>query len=51
MHDFELVKPSSVADAVKALAKDGAQPLSGGQTLIATMKQRLADPAVLVSLT
>jgi aerobic carbon-monoxide dehydrogenase medium subunit len=51
MHNFDLVKPSSVADAVKALSKDGAQPLSGGQTLIATMKQRLADPALLVSLT
>jgi aerobic carbon-monoxide dehydrogenase medium subunit len=51
MHNFELVKPASVADAVKALAKDGAQALSGGQTLIATMKQRLADPSLLVSLT
>jgi aerobic carbon-monoxide dehydrogenase medium subunit len=51
MHNFDLVKPSSIADAVKALATDGAQPLSGGQTLIATMKQRLADPSVLVSLT
>jgi aerobic carbon-monoxide dehydrogenase medium subunit len=51
MHNFDLVKPSSIADAVKALSKDGAQPLSGGQTLIATMKQRLADPALLVSLT
>ena len=51
MHDFEFVKPASVADAVMALSQPGAQPLSGGQTLIATMKQRLADPSVLVSLT
>ena len=51
MHNFELVKPSSVADAVKALAQDGAQALSGGQTLTPTMKQRLATPSVLVSLT
>ncbi len=51
MHNFEFVKPASIADAVKALAADGAQALSGGQTLIATMKQRLADPSVLVSLT
>ncbi|NJM82731.1 MAG: xanthine dehydrogenase family protein subunit M [Tabrizicola sp.] len=51
MHNFDFVKPASVADAVKALSQDGAQPLSGGQTLIATMKQRLADPSVLVSLT
>jgi carbon-monoxide dehydrogenase medium subunit len=51
MHNFEFVKPSSVADAVKAMGRDGAQALSGGQTLIPTMKQRLAAPAVLVSLT
>ncbi len=51
MHNFEFVKPSSIADAVKALSSDGAQPLSGGQTLLPTMKQRLAAPDVLVSLT
>ena len=51
MHNFDLVKPSSVADAVKALKADGAQALSGGQTLLPTMKQRLAAPDVLVSLT
>ncbi len=51
MHNFEFVKPSSVADAVAALAHDGAQALSGGQTLTPTMKQRLATPEVLVSLT
>ncbi len=51
MHNFDFVKPASIADAVKALGQDGAQALSGGQTLIATMKQRLADPSVLVSLT
>ena len=51
MHNFDFVKPATIADAVKALAKDGAQALSGGQTLIPTMKQRLAEPDVLVSLT
>lgn len=51
MHNFDFVKPASVAEAVKALQSDGAQALSGGQTLISTMKQRLAAPAVLVSLT
>lgn len=51
MHNFEFVKPSSIADAVKALSADGAQPLSGGQTLLPTMKQRLAAPDTLVSLT
>ncbi|WP_431299618.1 FAD binding domain-containing protein [Tabrizicola sp. BL-A-41-H6] len=51
MHNFDFVKPASVADAVAALSTEGAQALGGGQTLIATMKQRLADPTVLVSLT
>lgn len=50
MYDFELVKPKSLADAVAAL-EGGAQALSGGQTLLPTMKQRLADPGTLVSLT
>jgi aerobic carbon-monoxide dehydrogenase medium subunit len=51
MHNFDFAKPSTIADAAKALAADGAQALSGGQTLIPTMKQRLAAPGVLVSLT
>ncbi|GHC58629.1 FAD binding domain-containing protein [Neogemmobacter tilapiae] len=51
MHNFQFVKPTTVADAVAALEHDGAQALSGGQTLIPTMKQRLAAPEVLVSLT
>ncbi len=51
MYDFELVKPSSIAEAAKALTAAGAQALSGGQTLLPTMKQRLAAPGVLVSLT
>lgn len=51
MHDFEFVKPSTVAEAVKALGREGAQALAGGHTLLPTMKQRLAAPAVLVSLT
>lgn len=51
MHNFDFTKPSTIADAAKALTAEGAQALSGGQTLIPTMKQRLAAPGVLVSLT
>lgn len=51
MHNFELVKPTTIADAVSALSGEDAQPLGGGQTLIPTMKQRLAAPATLVSTT
>jgi len=50
MYNFELVKPSNIADAVSALSAEGAQALGGGQTLIPTMKQRLASPDTLVSL-
>lgn len=50
MQNFDLVKPNSVAEAAAALAAEGAQALSGGQTLIPVMKQRLAAPATLVSL-
>ncbi|PJE26577.1 Carbon monoxide dehydrogenase medium chain [Pseudooceanicola marinus] len=50
MYNFDFVKPSTVEEAVAALADDEAQPLSGGQTLIPTMKQRLNAPETLVSL-
>jgi carbon-monoxide dehydrogenase medium subunit len=50
MYNFEFVKPSSVEEAIAALKEEDAQPLSGGQTLIPTMKQRLNQPSKLVSL-
>ena len=51
MYSFEIVRPKSVADAVTALGGEEAQALGGGQTLIPSLKQRLASPATLVSLT
>ncbi|MCA0943007.1 FAD binding domain-containing protein [Salipiger pacificus] len=50
MYSFDVVRPKSVADAVAALGEEEAQALGGGQTLIPSLKQRLAAPAVLVSL-
>lgn len=50
MYNFDVETPSSVAEAVSALGREDAQPLGGGQTLIPTLKQRLASPSVLVSL-
>jgi carbon-monoxide dehydrogenase medium subunit len=50
MHAFEYSAPTSVADAVAALAKEDAKALAGGQTLLPTMKQRLAAPAHIVDL-
>ncbi|NND18608.1 MAG: xanthine dehydrogenase family protein subunit M [Silicimonas sp.] len=51
MYNFEFTRPSTIDDAVSALKRDEAQALGGGQTLIPAMKQRLASPATLVSLT
>lgn len=50
MYAFDFEKPRTVAEAVRALAREDAQALGGGQTLIPTLKQRLASPSVLVSL-
>lgn len=50
MYDFEITRPGNIADAVSALQGDEAQALGGGQTLIPTLKQRLASPSTLVSL-
>ncbi len=50
MYNFDFVKPSTVDEAVAALADEDAQALGGGQTLIPTLKQRLAMPSKLVSL-
>ena len=50
MYNFEFSKPSTIADAVTALGQEEAQALGGGQTLLPTMKQRLAQMSTLVSL-
>ncbi len=51
MYEFEFVKARSIAEAVAALGDEDAKVLGGGQTLLPTMKQRLASPSKLVSLT
>jgi carbon-monoxide dehydrogenase medium subunit len=51
MYDFAYQKPSSLADAVKALRADAdAKALAGGMTLIPVLKQRLNRPSVVVDL-
>ena len=49
MYAFDYHRPTTVRDA-QSLLKDGARPLAGGQTLIPTLKQRLANPPVVVDL-
>ncbi len=51
MYAFDIERPATVADAVAALANEDAQALGGGQTLIPTLKARLASPEKLISLT
>ncbi|CUH50595.1 FAD binding domain-containing protein [Shimia marina] len=50
MYNFEFEKPSTIADAVASLAEEDVLALGGGQTLLPTMKQRLASPSKVVSL-
>src|SRR5437762_14354049 len=50
MYTFEYQLPKTLADAAKALASSGGKPLAGGQSLVAAMKLRLAQPGTLVDL-
>jgi carbon-monoxide dehydrogenase medium subunit len=49
MYAFDIERPATIAEAASALGGE-AQALSGGQTLIPTLKARLASPSKLVSL-
>jgi carbon-monoxide dehydrogenase medium subunit len=48
MYPTKYHKPASVSDAVALLGAEGSKVLSGGQTLLPTMKQHLAAPSDLV---
>lgn len=51
MYQFEYLRPASVEEAAAMHKASGdARYLAGGQTLIPTLKQRLAQPAVLIDL-
>lgn len=49
MYAFAYERPASLADVVAQIAAGG-QALAGGQTLIAALKQRLAQPESLIDL-
>ena len=51
MYELNITRPKTLAEAIDALGHDEAMALGGGQTLIPTLKQRLANPETLVSLT
>jgi len=50
MYAVDYSQAKSVADAAALLAKTGGKPLAGGQSLVAAMKLRLAQPGTLVDL-
>ena len=51
MYEFEYHRPSKLADAVKLIkSKKEGKLMSGGMTLIPTMKQRLAAPTDVIDL-
>ncbi|MBI3113564.1 MAG: xanthine dehydrogenase family protein subunit M, partial [Rhodospirillales bacterium] len=51
MHDFNYLRPKSLADAVAAFKNAGdGRYLAGGQTMIPVMKQRLASPSDVIDL-
>lgn len=50
MYSFDYVRPTSIADAASALAHGDAKLLAGGQTLLPTLKQRLARTQMVVDL-
>ena len=51
MYAFEYHRPHTLSGALADLEKADAKALAGGMTLIPTMKQRLAQPSLLVELT
>src|SRR4030095_3362751 len=50
MYSFELKKADSVANAAALLSQTNGRPLAGGQSLVAAMKLRLAQPGTLVDI-
>ena len=50
MYEFDYRRPKSVAEAVGMLAQTGGRALAGGQSIVAAMKLRLAQPGTLVDL-
>jgi carbon-monoxide dehydrogenase medium subunit len=50
MYEFTFERPGTLAEAQRSAAVGGAKVLAGGQTLLASMKLRLANPEKLVDL-
>ena len=51
LHDLRTLRPANIEEATRALAEEGAQPLSGGTDLLPNLRRGLGTPRVLVDLT
>lgn len=52
MHSFDYLRPATLEEATRLFRENAdAKFLAGGQTLIPTLKQRLAQPSALIDLT
>jgi carbon-monoxide dehydrogenase medium subunit len=52
MHNFDYLTPATLEEATRLFRENAdAKFLAGGQTLIPTLKQRLAQPSALIDLT
>ncbi len=47
---FRVASPTTIAEAIAALAEPGARPIAGGTDLLPNLKHRLGAPTVLVQL-
>jgi carbon-monoxide dehydrogenase medium subunit len=50
MYNFEFHRPTTVDEAARFLNAENAKLLAGGQTLLPTMKQRLASPSHVIDI-
>jgi 4-hydroxybenzoyl-CoA reductase subunit beta len=48
--EFQLLRPTSLDEAVKALAQEGARPVAGGTDLLPNLRRGIGEPPILVDL-
>ena len=51
LHELRTLRPTTVDEASRALAEDGARALAGGTDLLPNLRRGLGTPRVLVDLT
>lgn len=51
LHELRLLRPTTIDEATRALADEGAQPLAGGTDLLPNLRRGIGAPRALVDLT